>query len=89
MECHISYNLISVGFILKKKLTAKNAKVAKQNFAFFVYFAVQSGENMTLKASFQKWQETTLKKSLDKFKSESDNTDKYFNKGYGKMYLMR
>lgn len=28
-------------------------------------------------------------KSLDKYTSESDNTDKYFNKGYGKMYLMR
>ncbi len=28
-------------------------------------------------------------KSLDKYKSESDDTDKYFNKGYGKMYLMR
>ena len=28
-------------------------------------------------------------KSLDKYKSENDNTDKYFNKGYGKMYLMR
>lgn len=28
-------------------------------------------------------------KSLDKYKSASDNTDKYFNKGYGKMYLMR
>src|SRR5215203_196443 len=28
-------------------------------------------------------------KSLDKFKAENDNTDKYFNKGYGKMYLMR
>jgi Peptidase family C25/CARDB len=28
-------------------------------------------------------------KVLDKYKSESDNTDKYFNKGYGKMYLMR
>jgi Peptidase family C25/CARDB len=28
-------------------------------------------------------------KSLDKFKTEDDNTDKYFNKGYGKMYLMR
>jgi len=30
-------------------------------------------------------------KSLEKFKSknESENTDKYFNKGYGKMYLMR
>ena len=28
-------------------------------------------------------------KSLDKFTSENDNTDKYFNKGYGKMYLMR
>lgn len=28
-------------------------------------------------------------KSLDKYKSEGDNTDKYFNKGYGKMYLMR
>jgi hypothetical protein len=28
-------------------------------------------------------------KSLDKYKSSSDNTDKYFNKGYGKMYLMR
>jgi hypothetical protein len=28
-------------------------------------------------------------KALDKYKSESDNTDKYFNKGYGKMYLMR
>lgn len=28
-------------------------------------------------------------KSLDKYKAESDNTDKYFNKGYGKMYLMR
>jgi len=72
VECHISYNLISVGFILKKKLTAKNAKVAKQIFAFFVYFAVQSGENMTLKASFQKWQETTLKKSLDKFKERRE-----------------
>jgi flagellar hook assembly protein FlgD len=28
-------------------------------------------------------------KALDKYKSESDNTEKYFNKGYGKMYLMR
>jgi len=28
-------------------------------------------------------------KSLDKYRSENDNTDKYFNKGYGKMYLMR
>ena len=28
-------------------------------------------------------------KSLDKYVSESDKTDKYFNKGYGKMYLMR
>jgi hypothetical protein len=28
-------------------------------------------------------------KMLDKYKAENDNTDKYFNKGYGKMYLMR
>ena len=28
-------------------------------------------------------------KSLDKYKTEGDNTDQYFNKGYGKMYLMR
>ncbi|MBL7744501.1 MAG: hypothetical protein JNN00_13610 [Chitinophagaceae bacterium] len=28
-------------------------------------------------------------KSLDKYKAEDDDTDKYFNKGYGKMYLMR
>ena len=28
-------------------------------------------------------------KSLDKYKAEGDNTNKYFNKGYGKMYLMR
>ncbi|MGB3005753.1 MAG: FlgD immunoglobulin-like domain containing protein, partial [Chitinophagaceae bacterium] len=28
-------------------------------------------------------------KMLDKYKAEGDNTDKYFNKGYGKMYLMR
>jgi hypothetical protein len=28
-------------------------------------------------------------KALDKYKSEKDNTDQYFNKGYGKMYLMR
>jgi hypothetical protein len=28
-------------------------------------------------------------KSLDKYKSADDNTAKYFNKGYGKMYLMR
>ncbi|HVV06518.1 MAG TPA: hypothetical protein VHC96_19940, partial [Puia sp.] len=28
-------------------------------------------------------------KSLDKYKSGGDNTDKYFNNGYGKMYLMR
>jgi hypothetical protein len=28
-------------------------------------------------------------KSLDKFTDANDNTDKYFNKGYGKMYLMR
>jgi hypothetical protein len=28
-------------------------------------------------------------KSLDKYKNVDDNTDKYFNKGYGKMYLMR
>ena len=28
-------------------------------------------------------------KSLDKYKAEEDNTNKYFNKGYGKMYLMR
>jgi hypothetical protein len=28
-------------------------------------------------------------KSLDKYTSSDDATDKYFNKGYGKMYLMR
>ena len=28
-------------------------------------------------------------KSLDKYRSADDNTDKYFNRGYGKMYLMR
>jgi Peptidase family C25 len=28
-------------------------------------------------------------KTLDKYKAQGDNTDKYFNKGYGKMYLMR
>jgi hypothetical protein len=28
-------------------------------------------------------------KALEKYKAERDNTDKYFNKGYGKMYLMR
>ncbi|MBC7950113.1 MAG: hypothetical protein H7Y42_19675 [Chitinophagaceae bacterium] len=28
-------------------------------------------------------------KTLDKYKADNDNTDKYFNKGYGKMYLMR
>ncbi|MBZ4192102.1 C25 family cysteine peptidase [Niabella beijingensis] len=28
-------------------------------------------------------------KSLDKYRAKDDNTDKYFNKGYGKMYLMR
>jgi flagellar hook assembly protein FlgD len=28
-------------------------------------------------------------KSLDKFTGVNENTDKYFNKGYGKMYLMR
>jgi hypothetical protein len=28
-------------------------------------------------------------KSLDKYTADGDNTDKFFNKGYGKMYLMR
>lgn len=28
-------------------------------------------------------------RAMDKFKDENDNTDKYFTKGYGKMYLMR
>lgn len=28
-------------------------------------------------------------KSMDKYKSNTDDTDKYFTKGYGKMYLMR
>lgn len=28
-------------------------------------------------------------KSLDKYKTEADNTDKFFKAGYGKMYLMR
>ncbi|MBL7732023.1 MAG: T9SS type A sorting domain-containing protein, partial [Chitinophagaceae bacterium] len=28
-------------------------------------------------------------KSLDKYTATDDKTDKYFNKGYGKMYLMR
>ena len=28
-------------------------------------------------------------KALDKYKRHDDNTDQYFNKGYGKMYLMR
>lgn len=28
-------------------------------------------------------------KSLDKYRAQGDNTDKFFNKGYGKMYLMR
>jgi hypothetical protein len=26
---------------------------------------------------------------LGKYKAAGDNTDKYFNNGYGKMYLMR
>ncbi len=28
-------------------------------------------------------------KSLERYRSKTDDTDKYFNKGYGKMYLMR
>ncbi|HPZ88574.1 MAG TPA: hypothetical protein PLQ32_10745, partial [Flavihumibacter sp.] len=28
-------------------------------------------------------------KTLEKYKSQNDNTDKFFNKGYGKMYLIR
>lgn len=28
-------------------------------------------------------------KSLDKYQAQSDNTDQYFNKGYGKMFLMK
>lgn len=33
---------------------------------------------------------TTLHgKKMDKFKADGDNTDKFFNRGYGKMYLMR
>jgi hypothetical protein len=28
-------------------------------------------------------------KRMDKFRSQGENTDKYFTKGYGKMYLMR
>lgn len=33
---------------------------------------------------------TTLNgKQMDKYKAEGDNTDKFFNNGYGKMYLMR
>lgn len=28
-------------------------------------------------------------KALEKYKATDDNTDQYFNKGYGKMYLMR
>jgi hypothetical protein len=28
-------------------------------------------------------------KALDKYKADGDNTDQYFNRGYGKMYLMR
>jgi len=28
-------------------------------------------------------------KSVDKYKAAGDNTDRYFNNGYGKMYLMR
>ncbi|HTE27843.1 putative type IX secretion system sortase PorU2 [Flavitalea sp.] len=28
-------------------------------------------------------------KSMEKYRSEGDNTDKFFNNGYGKMYLMR
>ncbi len=33
---------------------------------------------------------TTLKgKRLDKYSGDGDNTDKFFNRGYGKMYLMR
>jgi hypothetical protein len=28
-------------------------------------------------------------KTLEKYKSRADNTDQFFNKGYGKMYLMR
>lgn len=28
-------------------------------------------------------------KRMDKYKAQDDNTDKYFNNGYGKMYLMR
>lgn len=32
---------------------------------------------------------STHGKRLEKYKSDSDKTDQYFNKGYGKMYLMR
>ncbi|MEO5997864.1 MAG: C25 family cysteine peptidase [Chitinophagaceae bacterium] len=33
---------------------------------------------------------TTLNgRQMDKYKATDDNTDKYFNRGYGKMYLMR
>jgi flagellar hook assembly protein FlgD len=33
---------------------------------------------------------TTLNgRQMDKYKAEGDETDKFFNRGYGKMYLMR
>ena len=40
--------------------------------SFLSRFAVQPGENMTIDEQYKKWQENTLKKSLDKFKERRE-----------------
>ena len=40
--------------------------------SFLARFAAQPGENMTIDEQYKKWQENTLKKSLDKFKERRE-----------------
>src|SRR5512138_2082995 len=60
---------VGLALYLRKYITTKDTKEYKGCLPFpLCSFVTLRGEKMTLKDSFQKWQETILKKSLDKFK---------------------
>ncbi len=49
----------------------------------------QYGQKLANGVYLYRFVSTLNGKQMDKYKSSGDNTDKFFNNGYGKMYLMR
>jgi len=71
---HTSYKLIGVGFILDGELATESQRRGEKCFSVSPCLCGQTGEKMTINLDdqYSKWKESTLKKSLEKFKERKE-----------------